>query len=158
MRAEPRRKNHTIGSKWLRSGSAIPAAKSGEKEEQIKGKTVTENHGSAILVGGKEGMVIDTDKGISQGEIIGNALGDNIVAISQQNIIQNKNILAEKLNDRVDEQELNIVDPKRRRTNAFVSHITEPQDEQVVDNSMEINDNPKNLLEAGAVPQPRLGL
>lgn len=44
MRAEPRRKNHTIGTKWLRSGSGFPAVKSREKEESGNGKVVTENN------------------------------------------------------------------------------------------------------------------
>lgn len=137
MRAEPRRKNHTIGTKWLRSGSGFPAVKSGEKEESGNGKVVTENNATENQLGGKEGMMIDSskgNKGISQGGIKGNSLGNNIVEISQHNIIHNNNIITEKINEKinyeVDETELNIVYPKRRRMHEYFIHDTETNEEQ----------------------------
>lgn len=110
-------------------------------------------------------MMIDSskgNKGISQGGIKGNSLGNNIVDISQHNIIHNNNIITEKIiekiNDEVDKTELNIMDPKRRRMNEYFIHDTETNEEQAGDNSMEVNEISKNLIEAGAVQQPRLGL
>lgn len=109
-------------------------------------------------------MIIDNskgDKGISQGGVIGNKTGNKIVEISQKNNVHNNNIISleEKINDVGDDQsQLNIVDPKRRRINVVFSHDTEIVEDQSGDNNMEINENPKNLREAGAVQQPLLGL
>lgn len=53
IRAEPRRKNHTLGAKWLRPGGGFPVATSGEREGSVMGKVVTEFNGIADQMGEK---------------------------------------------------------------------------------------------------------
>ncbi|KAL8090281.1 hypothetical protein AgCh_039666 [Apium graveolens] len=98
MRAEPRRKNYTIGAKWLRPGGGSPAVKSGEKEDSVTGKVVTDISGIAYQKGEKDGMLIDIsndDKGISHGENQGNNL--NIVKAGYLNNIMFKIIIPSKV-------------------------------------------------------------
>ncbi|KAK1374683.1 hypothetical protein POM88_030876 [Heracleum sosnowskyi] len=160
MRAEPRRKNHTLGSKWLRPGGGFPAASSAKKERSVMGKVVTENNGSVDNKGVNEGMMVDIlngDKGINHGVIQGGSSNFNRAPNLQNIINHNNNNLKDKTAE-VDVTEIPIVDPKIRRINESSNKNAEETSGQDDDISMEIQDGSKNLILAGAVQQPRLAL
>ncbi|KAK1359460.1 hypothetical protein POM88_043934 [Heracleum sosnowskyi] len=160
MRVEPRRKNYTLGAKWLRPEGDFPAASSVEGERPIKGKVVTEIIGIADSRGEKEGMMIDSsngDKEINLGVNQGSGSNSNRAPKIQNIINYNNNIMHDKIAE-VEVTELPIVDPKRRRINDVSDKNSEEITGQEDDNIMEIQDGSKNVIMAGVVQQPRLAL
>lgn len=164
MRAEPRRRNYAIGSKWLRPVGGFPVASSGEREDPITGKVVTENIGITDQLGAKQGQLMDIsneDKEEVDGVNQGSRLSNNNVIISQDFITQQPNANLEIANAEVDGAELICSDPKRRRVNENNENnalTTWDNSGQVADSSMDIAEGSKNGEMAGAVLQPRLAL
>lgn len=114
MKAEPRWKNHFVGSKWLRSGGGFLATASGKRDEQIMGKTVSDKRGIVFQPGEKEGMMIDIsnkDKGIISGVKHGDNLNVVKAAKLHDNIIHMLDNNIDELNGSV----LSVVETKRRR-------------------------------------------
>lgn len=157
MRADPRRRSHTIGSKWLRMGGATQTSSPGTVNGE---KSVTENNANEIMRGEKSGIVVpsdkqdqETDMGVNPGAISA-AVNRNISLVpnNREQVIQN--LLTANVGDNT---ELLISDPKRRRMDQVIGSseaittdkdvIMSPQDEN--------NQNQKNGILAAAAVQAR---
>lgn len=109
MKAEQRRRNHTIGSKWLRMGGGTRTA--AEEEED---KVVTE----IVAIGIRQGDISATEMEIKSGDdkqAGGDNLGvltvsPNIIALQHENKDTN---VGNNIND--DSAEIIVSDLKRRR-------------------------------------------
>lgn len=158
MRAEPKRRSHTIGNKWLRPGGAIPASQSGEtdsdKSTAVNAATDNSkcrNSGSDLRtkIEGKVPAV-----GENQGIIAG--LQDR----SQQLVIfHNDSNSVGNLNS-LDNNDIIVNDPKRRRTaqdNASPDEVmfNSPNGENMQDILQNEQLNQKNLIMAGTAMQSR---
>lgn len=133
MRAEQRKRMHTMESKWLRSGGAIPVNNTGdEKGDNI----VTVKNATEISHSVKSGTVEESNsKGVEpkQGKISGVLSANlnnfiNLLPIIQENIVTNL--------DSNNGEDLNVIlvnDPKRRKlgqeeASPDVDMSTSPQD------------------------------
>ncbi|KAK1382421.1 hypothetical protein POM88_020156 [Heracleum sosnowskyi] len=157
---KPKRRSHTMGSKWLRNGGSSQGHFSGDggKSEGDKGNPVNgaqgkqnnDNLGANLLV---------INKGDLAGDIGGKIEGINQKG-SQQIHIQNSKFLLEANEFGPDSTDLIIVDPKRRRVGLDLennTNITQEQDTEMetqYNNTMES----KNELMAGAALQSRQSL
>lgn len=161
MRAEPRRRNYTIASKWLRPTGGFSVASSGEREEPITGKVVTEIIGIPGQLGAKSGQLMYISNGDKE-EVDGvnqeGSLGSNDVIISQDIIIQKSNVNLEIINAEVDGVELIFLDPKRRRVNEKIILTTGDSSGQVEDSLMDIAEGSKNEEMVSVVQQHCLAL
>lgn len=86
LRADPRRKMHTMGSKWLRNGGDFQARNSGEKSGMAPDKPIPEKSDQAqqySMKSGADGLAIIGDKGEIQGTIQGNKERSNQSEIYQ---------------------------------------------------------------------------
>lgn len=59
MRAEPRRRNHTLGSKWLRTGGTVPVNPTADDNMN---KVVIEIGANSIKQGGKSRIEVDGNR------------------------------------------------------------------------------------------------
>ncbi|KAK1397863.1 hypothetical protein POM88_007726 [Heracleum sosnowskyi] len=162
MKAEPRRRNHVIRSKWLRQGGQIPATGGMPEMEVQTRKEVTvmgaTNKHDPVIVGAE----IDTSKigGVKSG---GDNNGASLVEKVAPKIKIGEHILNEyKDREIVMDHGLFVLDPKRRRVEETDNEET-AQTHGLTDVTMtEIyissTQNQKNETEAGAVMQARLGL
>lgn len=123
MRAEPRRMNHTIGSKWLKYGTAFPIPTDNTTMESGSGR---ENVVSEIIAGIKDnpiksGNVIDTVDA-NEKEWDKDSNEDNNGSKNKEDLI-NQSFTAGHISQNILEGEkcLNdghfVTDPKRRRVN-----------------------------------------
>lgn len=146
MRADPKRRSYTMGSKWLRPGGAIPVNKSGE-EEADKSNAVKvapanrDNAESGIGVENRSQIIVLTDS-VNQG------VRDGIHGKSHQLAIFPREKSAESL--------------KRRRTaqdekSPEVNMISSPHVEEM-EGVTNTEQNQKNLLLAGTALQSRQSL
>lgn len=157
LRADPRRKTHTMGARWLRNGGSFQEGNSGGKTEEGVDKE-TNGKGAELQQNGvKSGIGLLTNqinKDVSSGYITGNL--DNV---NQEGIhltyIQNSNSRLEGNNNGPDS--LTIVDSKRRRTSLESEEDADKAQEQVTDMETQYGDNQvsKNDLLAGAALQAR---
>lgn len=161
MKAEPQRKNHTIGSKWLRQGAQIQGGgerpEMGVRSEKAVSVIGGADKGNSKFPGDK--AVIFSNSNIQGGEKIGNdyaVVGDSNIKIG----VQNSNINME--GDSIMNSGLVIMDPKRRRVDE-IEHGGPSSEKGLEDVIMvekqnnELQDQ-KNGLLAGAAEQARLGL
>lgn len=156
MRADPRRRSYTSGSKWLRMGGVAPVsttvATSGDSVTEIVAMEIRKGEKSGIIsIRDKQDMIMDTggNQGVTAGLV---NKPKNLSAKIQENVSQEIVTAAE-----VENSELIIVDPKRRRTdqengpneeaNISKDVVMRPQEEQ--------NQNQKNAQLAGAAWQTR---
>lgn len=162
MKAEPRRRNHVIGSKWLRQGGQIPATSGMTEMEGRTGKKVivmgaTSKHDPVIV-----GAEINTGKisGVRSG-------GNNNGAILVEKVAPKIQIGGHILNENKDgevviDHGLVVMDPKHRRveeTDINESAQTHgPIDVTMTETYISPTQNQKNETEAGAAMQARLGL
>ncbi|KAK1394725.1 hypothetical protein POM88_013781 [Heracleum sosnowskyi] len=151
MRAEPRRRSHMIGSKWLRSGTSTPANNVREARDP---KVGSEIGGSGANQGGNSGIVMETT---IQGNIY--VLSENhemIIEGSNKAVIllpQNQETLSlDKGNNSTEDiHEIIVSDPKRRRLGP---EENSPEEDISISPQEEIL-NQKNLYQAGAAMQTR---
>lgn len=158
MHADPPRRNHTIGSKWLRMGGGVfPAS---NMVAAHGNKSVTEIGANEIRKGDKSGITIVRDgfdnvgeRRENQGAISALAnINTSLLTNNQKNKIQNLFTSAE-----VENTEFLVADPKRRRMDQEIRSterrnmkedtLMSPQDED--------NQNQKNSILMGAVMQAR---
>lgn len=159
IRAEPRRKNYTEGSKWLRQGNSFPATVREGEQSQQRDKSITR-----IPAGLEQPTITSGPKfGDNNSEIImvdGVYQGDN----SKDKVTTSPNFYAEDLTKRRDNNlkifessGLMILDPKRRRMEK--PNIVDQEDKQgLEDEEMIVSQNQKNLIVAVSVVQARLVL
>ncbi|KAK1403248.1 hypothetical protein POM88_002853 [Heracleum sosnowskyi] len=115
MRAEPRRRSHSMGSKWLRTGGSTPVTVA---NEDAGGKSPAEIIATEISQGGKTGgdkagkpndnmQVIGEKSGVVTGVV-------NKSTILIPPIVENESVRAGNNADG-DSNEIIVSDPKRRR-------------------------------------------
>lgn len=162
MKAEPRRKNHTIGAKWLRQGNQTPM-----NNPMPEMETRVEEGGSVIVAGDRKDPKKVGDKVV----IFGNnrtqggreKIGGDFAEIGANKIITARQISnSNQEGDVIMDCGLLIVDPKRRRVEDIESIGPSQQNIQEDVTMMEKNNiesqNQKNEIMAGAAEQARLGL
>lgn len=162
MRAEPRRRSHTMGSKWLRSGGKIPASNTGDSSGTGGREVVTVIGADSGYQGTKIG---GDEKGDMMGENQGrreiNGLTDNSNLKIITKITDQTDVISEQAGDNNGPElnEIFVLDPKRRRMDQ-VNESTKKDHEQDVEmlNHEDINQNQKNGLLAGTAMQARLSL
>ncbi|KAK1363545.1 hypothetical protein POM88_039106 [Heracleum sosnowskyi] len=134
MRAEPRRKSHTMGAKWLRPGGITPAASTVNKG--IGEEIISCN--SMIRTGGSYGNNYSVEQKEKNRESITAEAGINNVTKIMELIIN-------------DPRRIRTERPKLNRPRDVVDH------EEDIEMALENNgmENQKNLLVAGAARQTR---
>lgn len=115
MKAEPRRRSHTIGSKWLRQGSAGLGINTAEKTDSMMGNSEAENYAGIKIYPSQSGTVIDT---VMAHEKEGNL--DNIVSHNIKDTSNKPHPAGNKSKGVLEGEEilndgLIVLDPKRRR-------------------------------------------
>lgn len=160
LRADSRRKSHTMGAKWLRNGGNFQASNSGGKSEADMDKETNVKGADLQQKGGNSGIALLTnqgDKGVNIGKFKGRMDNINQGEICQLNL-QNSKPSLEGNNNGPDS--LNILDFKRRRTSLDSENNSVKAQSQTSDMKAQYRDNQisKNELLAGAVSQPRLSL
>ncbi|KAK1374639.1 hypothetical protein POM88_030832 [Heracleum sosnowskyi] len=154
----PRRRSHSIGSRWLRMGGAVQFSNKEEYKSENSGTEIVANE---IKKGEKSGLIVENtrqdkviDTGVNQGgkQIDGVIVNANLAVKGQDNKIQNTNTVTEG-----DNIVLVVNDPKRRRMdqdNGMLDHNTVDMDTQTSPHEIEVQ-NQKNGLLAGAAWQAR---
>ncbi|KAK1388511.1 hypothetical protein POM88_016689 [Heracleum sosnowskyi] len=135
MRAEPRRRSHTIGSKWLRSGVLGP------------GNSTVVDSGT----GRREVVTVNNDNSGLQGDNVGGGA---------TNAEQNGELSKQAGDNNVSEpNEIIVLETKRRRMGQDIEPTMENRTHDVkMTNQEESNQNQKNGLLAGTALQARLSL
>lgn len=159
MRAEPKRRQHTIGSKWLKQGGSIPVA-----------STAAESAGG----GNRVNSIIVAGEGSNNGKsgIATSRIDDDqrdVTDSNSQGIIRAKNLGSGLLNDKgilnegreydksnLEDNGLVVVDPKRRRTEH--EDGKSPSDEIMLDTHVITKVDQKNLQMAGSGSEARRSL
>lgn len=121
LRADPKRKMHTMGARWLRSGGTSQARNSGEMRGGNGDNHDPVKDGSLPQTGGFSGKTITAGdivqgagKGVNQGTVGENQETSKLnlpIKISNQN----SNLQLEGNVNGLDMNEISIMDPKRRR-------------------------------------------
>lgn len=154
--AEPRRRNHTIGSKRLRRGGSFPAP----EMVMVNTEMVDKSRSMLGAEGGRRGeksgiMTESSDSGKQATE------GENQGEITASNLVSGYSRGKDSLNERrennitnIEASGLVILDSKRRRTDQV--DIQGPTDEEMLDSQKITKSDQKNLLEAGSGFQARL--
>lgn len=180
LRADPRRKSHTMGSRWLRNPASVQATISGgndggnsEKGKPAIGAELQQTstiHGTGLgrgsfenaeVTGGSNGDRV----GINKGGNIGNSVqqanskaGNGQFQKSQDSRMTNE--LDSEVNDGPYPEELFIVDPKKRKLgfDKKAGDIQELEGDINMETGEENTSNSKNELLAGSVMQTRQSL
>ncbi|KAK1376945.1 hypothetical protein POM88_033138 [Heracleum sosnowskyi] len=166
MRAEPRRKAYTMGSKWLRHGGLAQSHEAGDEGERKTGNS--EIGAEAVSHPNKVGiMKIQNEREIRKdgilllGGIKGNTAGMGSVSVSPV-IVQNSNAERENNVEEIESNGLSFLDPKRRRTDDPIldrpAVFEANEDDLMLDTESQNNNNQKNELLAGAARQARHAL
>lgn len=162
MRADPKRRSHTMGSKWLRQGGTTPVNMTGEKERDKSNAVILAD--TEIGNGEKSGKQTNTEvRGNlpTDSEFLGVKGADPI--ISQQSTPFSKTVHSSETDNSNDNHEISFSDPKRRRMGQETDTpdedmITSPTEESMSDISRSLNQNQKNLYLAGTAAQSRPSL
>lgn len=161
LRAEPKRRSHTMGSKWLRTRGNSQGRFSGDggKSEGDKVNPVNGAQGKQNNVNlGANSLVVN------KGDLVADNIGGKIEGINQngpQRInIQNSKFLLEENEFGPDSADLIIVDSKRRRVGLDLESNTNITQEQETEMETQYNNTTesKNELMAGAALQSRQSL
>lgn len=167
MRAEPRRRSHTIGIKWLKQGGPPPVTnqgtnpvrKGGDGVEQTAGKVSTEIKQNPVIIGIEKDFVeIIKQIGLIGGDGgIRGRLNEVGVIITTSNFATGRDIVTDS-----EDNGLISLDPKRRRVEEPNTNNpnkeTEPEDVTMTEEQSNEAHNQKNLLPAGSARQTRLEL
>lgn len=162
MRAEPRRRSHTIGSKWLRSGVSGPGKSTVVDSGTGRGEVVTVINADSGLQGDNVGGYgIDRPLGVIQGrgEIQGISINSNL-ASGATTADQNGKLSKQAEDNNISESnDLIVLEVKRRRMGQDTEPMLENRTHDVeMTNQEESNQNQKNGLLAGTALQARLPL
>lgn len=166
MRAEPRRRNYTMGSKWLRHGGIAPVPEAGKEDPGEKGNNdnlVEDNHipNKSGVMSAQGGSEIRNNSTFPLGENQGDRVVQNHISVPRINM-QSSNVEREIEFESTESTGLLISNPKRRRTdNPTVSKpISEEnnEDDSMLDTQTQNEDNQKNGIVAGAAWQARQAL
>lgn len=145
MRADHRRRSHTMGSKWLKPGGATAATGATAKESD---SVDTINHATMQIDSG----ILGTEKGRtdqrSKNSSVyhGDQTGLQDKSKNQFQLFQESVSTMTEENIEGDNIEIIVSDPKRRRK----AHETTSPDEEMNQSPDVENENQKNLLMAGA--------
>lgn len=164
MKAEPRRRNSTIGSKWLRQGNQFPGTNTGVNMEARAGnggETVAVKDRSNPLITACDKIMVGTN---SMKGGIGMLGGDKAEITGYPGNSKDKlalnNVMTLGPNENLD-QGLKILDPKRRRVEEAANRRPSPEncqdDTTMIELHEEDSQNQKNELKAGAAVQARRG-
>ena len=172
LRAEPRRKTHTVGSRWLRNPNSVQATNSGEKIGATAGKMNSVIGGIMQQTSVNNGIGLDggafqkaDNAGGGKGDMVGVNKGGIIEDNAQRTDLNegNEHNLKNQGDGQktgLDSSELFIVDPKRRRLG--LDQTVEDKQEFEDDTSMETGEDnqsiSKNEFMAGAALQTRQSL
>lgn len=156
MRAEPRRKMHTMGNRWLRPSGVAPMKDTVEETINMESSETT----NVITMYEKSGSLLSNNvqkKGRLGGENLGENLARNVICSKLLPDNQGTVSIQEKTDKEVDQYELVITDPKRRRVGEEhgPTKIDNPDLEMSVSPQEDENSNQKNLYLAGAALQTR---
>lgn len=153
LRAEPRRKTHTMGAKWLRSGGEIQARYSCEKDGKDEDKASPEIVAQNQQLSNISGIVTQTTSN-DQGEIPGIIMGIKQV---DKYLPAGNNSNLFKEGEFGGPDSLIILDPKRRRKTLDQDKNSCIAQEQVTDMETQEGESQssKNELSAGVASQPR---
>ncbi|KAK1373989.1 hypothetical protein POM88_030182 [Heracleum sosnowskyi] len=156
MGADPKRRSHTMGNKWLRSGGAVPVNNAGEEESD---KSDVVKIATVIRVNEKSGIDTETRSHgslatVSENQGVKGGVHDN----SQNSVVlfkENKSIAYESNKDI---NEIIFTDPKRRRvdqdiTSPYEDMVNSPREEDMDDSTQKEQLNQKNLYLAGTALQ-----
>lgn len=157
MRAEPRRRNYTEGSKWLKQGKVIPAAdretEQVQKRDESHAKFPADKAMNTVNYGNDLGDNV-TGNSTAVNENQGN--NDKMVTISNL-IFESGQEGREEVEGNVESDGLFILDSKRRRT--MQPNDTVMYNEQGLrDGEMLDSQNQKNEFVANSAAQARLSL
>ncbi|KAK1370743.1 hypothetical protein POM88_036835 [Heracleum sosnowskyi] len=161
MKAEPRRRSHTMGAKWLRQGGRNPVAFPADRDVEEGGKEIaTKTAGdkqNPVIVANKLDMVLDAkQKELGENQGITTCRGENISQFLTQAKIAGENI---GLNEEVG---LQVLDPKRRRIDEptgaglSISNVEDETDFDMTDEGNITVIGSKNGNLAGSALQTRL--
>lgn len=157
MKAEPRRRSYTMGSKWLRPGGVLPVGElSAGREDQVVSEINVEERNHGEIVGRKEFVSSQTGE-IIMGGIGGEVSGKDKVVQNVSTEIQNSKFQIEGKYVDLENKGLMVTDPKRRR----LGHDIGPDGlaEENADIEMETQENAttnqKNFFLAGSALQAR---
>lgn len=162
MKAEPRRRNHVIGSKWLRQGGQTHGNKTAtETENRVadRNSEIGAVEKSNPLILGEGIVTTGVNELQGDGDNLGSDNAKRLGLINQTAGYFSKESRAGNLSL---DHGLNIVDPKRRRVDEIISDETGPKQAQLdiamIDSQEDISQNQKNGQEADVARQPRLEL
>lgn len=153
MKAPPRRRQHTIGSKWLKQGPVTKGENSGQKGRENRPEK-EERHNPVMEKNlGKERQVMNFG-GLIKGHVgvTGGVKGEENAGVSYPKNKQHEegSKLIEELNS---EGELEVLEAKRKRPNLNMSDgLGLDRD---VDMGLNMTNVPKNLIGAGTGSQAR---
>lgn len=161
MKAEPRRKNHTIGAKWLRQGGRTPTTFRPEKGMESSSTANPMKGASGDNGSGNSGITEDmeiTNKGDGRGVDKGGNIAHDKTVMSGINL----NIGERETLDLTESTGLLFMEQKRRRVEE--PNITGPignnnsADLKMTDTHNNTKEDPKNELKVGAAMQTRQSL
>ncbi|KAK1387792.1 hypothetical protein POM88_015970 [Heracleum sosnowskyi] len=135
LRADPRRKTHTMGAKWLRNGGRFQVKNSGEGGDGFADKDSPEKDAQVQQLSTKSGIGLKdgtVDKGEIADKFCGNTGKINQIEPNQINI-QNSNISLEENANGPDTSDLIVVDPKRPRMGLNHDKIISMTQDQVTE-------------------------
>lgn len=158
MKAEPRRRNHTMGAKWLRQGGknpvSFPGTTTGDSEGGIVATKSAETLHDPMIVGNK------TDRVVTSSEIVTVNISDSGEKIGDNNAFISNNICARKIGYASEVNGLEVLDPKRRRIEEPIGvglgDNNSPEDADMTDTGKLENASSKNEFLAGSAMQTRL--
>lgn len=166
MKAEPRRRNHTMGAKWLRQGGKNPVNFHAEQPVEEGRKMVTmkdaANDSNPVNLGNKMEITgYSQQTGVADKYGTKDIIGDNLSLINADSNVDE--IAGEKLNLN-EEIGLQILDPKRRRIEEPKSSgpstdiVTEVVDTDMTEDERLTNLGPKNVKLVGSAQLTRQSL
>ncbi|KAK1399917.1 CCHC-type domain-containing protein [Heracleum sosnowskyi] len=159
LRADPRRKTHTLGAKWLRNGGGMSMNNSGEMgkgfmDKESPGKDA---HEQQLSIKSGIGLTANLLDRWESGENSARYPGEICTSQPNQLSIQNSNMRVDNVANGPNITELKVMDPKRRRvslgqTNNSPTDQDQPKEmETLYVQGLES----KNELLAGAARQTR---
>lgn len=161
LRADSRKKVHTMGSKWLRSGGGSQVGNSGDSGGVTEDKIIPVTEAMVQQTSVYLGKELQR-KEVNQGAFVGVRSESPMITsqdVSNLGIIRNSILTLEGISDGPDNIELNVLDPKRRRMELGNDTTMFTVQAQVTDVETQGNSTEsKNELLAGAAMQTRQSL
>lgn len=156
MKAEPKRRVHTIGAKWLRTGGVSPAVSTGEGHEHNGSNSVSVNAATGQQQGEKLGEIRDNEMRIHR---LNSRVNTGVMTGTETNFQINisTGLEAGKSVD-TENNELIITDVKRRRMDQEVGlteSLTHHEEDVDMGHEDDLKLGSKNLGWAGAALQAR---